>query len=208
MANANCRQDTHKNLEKRRTLLEVIGREVRAVRCKQNLTVANLANLSQVSRSLLSKIENGSTLPSLRTMKSIALALSVPLTTFFRGLEEIRTAVHSKAGVDGEVGGAGTQAAHQYKSLGHIGSNVSGVVVEPHLITLPEKINVLPSFQHNGLEMLYVLEGEINYRHGQNLFALKPGDTLFFDANAPHGPEGLVKLPIKFLSIIAYHQAH
>ena len=36
---------------------------------------------------------------------------------------------------------------------------------------------------------------------------LKPGDSLFFDADAPHGPEGLVKLPARYLSIIAYPQA-
>jgi hypothetical protein len=29
------------------------------------------------------------------------------------------------------------------------------------------------------------------------------GDSLFFDSDSPHGPEELLKLPIRFLSIIA-----
>jgi hypothetical protein len=33
---------------------------------------------------------------------------------------------------------------------------------------------------------------------------MKPGDSLFFDADAPHGPEELVQLPIRFLSVISY----
>ena len=38
------------------------------------------------------------------------------------------------------------------------------------------------------------------------LFPMQPGDSLFFDADAPHGPEVLVKLPSKYLSIISYPQ--
>jgi ribulose-5-phosphate 4-epimerase/fuculose-1-phosphate aldolase len=53
---------------------------------------------------------------------------------------------------------------------------------------------------------LFMLEGEVDYRHGDQVYALKPGDSLFFDADAPHGPEGLVKLPARYLSVIAYPQ--
>jgi hypothetical protein len=30
------------------------------------------------------------------------------------------------------------------------------------------------------------------------------GDSLFFDADAPHGPEELTKLPIRLISVIVY----
>ena len=53
-------------------------------------------------------------------------------------------------------------------------------------------------------EFVYVLEGEVVYRHADKLYPMKPGDSLFFDADAPHGPEELVKLPIRFLSVISY----
>lgn len=209
MAHAHLRQDPHKVREEREKVLEVaIGREVRAFRSKQNFTVAELANLTGLSIGMLSKIENGNTSPSLTTLQTLAHALSVPLTAFFRGFEETRTAVHTKAGEGVDVDRAGTRAGHQYNLLGHIGSNASGVVVEPYLITLSEHTDIFPIFQHDGIEMLYVLEGEVDYRHGDNLYTLKPGDTLFFDADAPHGPEGLLKLPIRYLSIITYPQAN
>ncbi len=51
-----------------------------------------------------------------------------------------------------------------------------------------------------------MLEGEVVYRHGDQLFQMQPGDSLFFDADAPHGPEQLVKLPSRYLSIISYPQ--
>jgi uncharacterized cupin superfamily protein len=56
------------------------------------------------------------------------------------------------------------------------------------------------------MEFLYMLEGEVIYRHGDQLFQMQPGDSLFFDADAPHGPEQLMKLPSKYLSIISYPQ--
>ena len=49
-----------------------------------------------------------------------------------------------------------------------------------------------------------MLEGELSYRHGGKIYTLEPGDTLFFDSDAPHGPEELRKLPIRFLSVISY----
>jgi uncharacterized cupin superfamily protein len=57
------------------------------------------------------------------------------------------------------------------------------------------------------VELLYMLEGEVTYRHGDQLFHLEPGDSLFFDADAQHGPEVLDKLPARYLSVISYKQA-
>ena len=99
---------------------------------------------------------------------------------------------------------AGTRAGHQYNLLGHLKSVSSGVVVEPYLITLTEKSDKFPTFQHDGVETIYMLEGIVEYRHDDRLFRLEPGDTLFFEADAPHGPEILVKLPAKFISVISH----
>ena len=200
-------QDPHKSGEPREKVLEVaIGREVRAFRRQHNITVADLARTTGLSIGMLSKIENGVTSPSLTTLQTLANALSVPLTSFFRGFEEQREAVHVKAGAGAEAGGRGTRAGHQYNLLGHIGSNTSGVIVEPYLITLTEESDVFPAFQHGGIETIYMLEGVVEYRHGDQTYMLHPGDTLFFDADAPHGPDVLVELPARYLSIISYPQ--
>lgn len=52
--------------------------------------------------------------------------------------------------------------------------------------------------------MLHVLEGEVVYRHADRLYPMGRGDSLFFDADAPHGPEEMRRLPIRFLSVISY----
>ena len=200
-------QDPHSLRETREKVLEVaIGREVRAHRRKQEITVADLSETTGLSIGMLSKIENGNTSPSLTTLQTLANALAVPITAFFRGFEEVRSAVHTKSGEGVEIERRGTRANHQYNLLGHIGTNSSGVIVEPYMSTLTEESDVFPTFQHGGMEMIYMLEGEVNYRHGERIYHLEPGDTLFFDADSPHGPEELISLPAKYLSVISYPQ--
>jgi transcriptional regulator with XRE-family HTH domain len=200
-------QDPHRVRDSREKVLEVaIGREVRSHRRQQNITVAELSSITGLSIGMLSKIENGVTSPSLTTLQTLANALSVPLTAFFKGFEQQREAVHTKAGEGVEMEREGTRANHQYNLLGNIGANTSGVIVEPYLITLTEKSDVFPTFQHGGIETIYMLEGQVDYRHGDNLYSLRPGDTLFFDADAPHGPELLISLPARYISVIAYPQ--
>jgi transcriptional regulator with XRE-family HTH domain len=198
-------QDPHAIRDPREMVLEVaIGREVRASRKKLGVTVADLAAATNISLGMLSKIENGNTSPSLTTLQALARALGVSVTSFFRRFEEEHRAVFVKAGEGVDVERRGTRAGHQYNLLGHIESNASGVIVEPYLITITKETDVFPTFQHAGMEFLYMLEGEVTYRHGENLYRMTPGDSLFFDADAPHGPEGLTKLPMRYLSIISY----
>lgn len=204
---AKLSQNPHAVKEPREKNLEVaIGRQVRELRKRQRMTGSDLAAQTGLSVGMLSKIENGVISPSLNTLQVLADALRVPLVQLFSGFEEPRGAMHVKAGKAVEIERAGTRAGHQYHLLGHIGSNNSGVVVEPYLIVLTDKSDRFPAFQHEGIELLYMLEGRMGYRHGDQVYDMEPGDSLLFDADSPHGPEELVKLPAKYLSIISYPQ--
>jgi transcriptional regulator with XRE-family HTH domain len=196
-------QNPHEMSGARDNDLEVsIGREVREFRQKMELTVAELAKLSGLSIGMLSKIENGLSSPSLSTLKALSKALNIPVTAFFRKYEEERDASYVPAGTGLIIERRGTRAGHQYQLLGH--SIDKRIAVEPYLITLTEESEVFPLFQHSGMEFIYMLEGKVNYRHGDKLYRLEPGDALFFNADAPHGPDELTNLPARFLSIISY----
>lgn len=202
-------QDPHALKPPRERVLEVaIGRAVRGLRKRHNITGADLAAATGLSVGMLSKIENGVTSPSLATLQALARALGVPLTALLADYDQDRAAVMVRAGQGVEIERRGTRAGHQYRLLGHLGANASGVIVEPYLITLTAASDTFPTFQHAGLEFLHILEGAVTYRHGANRYDLGPGDSLFFDADAPHGPEELTRLPLRFLSIICYPQAN
>jgi transcriptional regulator with XRE-family HTH domain len=183
-------------------LEQAIGNEVRRSREKLNLTMTELAKAAKMSVGMLSKVENAKSSLSLASLESLAQALQVPVTSLFRSYEEVRDATFVKAGEGLKIERRGTRAGHQYQLLGHTRNRP--LIVEPYLITLSETSDVFPVFQHDGIEFLYILEGEVGYRHGDKVYRLAAGDSLFFDADVPHGPEELRKLPIRFLSIISH----
>lgn len=187
-----------------RQLEVAIGQEIRAVRKHAGITVADLAEQSGISLGMLSKIENGLTSPSLTTLNAVSQALGIPMSQLLRRFEEDRQAVQVKSGEGVMAERRGSRAGHQYQLLGVLGPNQSGVVVEPYMITLTDESDVFPTFQHDGLEFLYFLEGRLEYRHGDKIYLMEPGDSLFFDADAQHGPHKLLDLPARYLSIITY----
>ena len=196
-------QDPHALSGATENRLEVaIGREVRGFRKALDMTATELAKAAGLSAGMLSKIENGMTSPSLATLQALSGALHVPVTAFFRRYEETREATHVRSGQGLVIERRGTRAGHQYQLLGH--STGKRLVVEPYLITLTQQSDVFPLFRHSGVEFLYMLEGRVNYRHADKTYLLEPGDSLFFDSDAPHGPDDLIQLPARYLSIICY----
>jgi transcriptional regulator with XRE-family HTH domain len=183
---------------------EAIGAQVRALRKRQDMTMAELAGQAGLSAGMLSKVENGAISPSLSTLQSLAGALNVPMTSFFADFDQKHEVTHVKGGRGLAIERRGTRAGHQYRLLGH--PFPGDIAYEPYLITLTDEAEAYPNFRHQGMEFVYVLEGEVGYRHGRRVYHLKPGDSLFFNASAAHGPEELRKLPVKFLSVIVFQR--
>ena len=183
--------------------LEVsIGRRVRLLRQRLQLTATELAAEAGLSPGMLSKIENGGTSPSLSTLQALSRALNVPMTSFFADFEERRDCSYVRAGQGVLIERRGTKSGHRYELLGH---SLSGdIIVEPYLITLSQDAEPYVLFQHEGVEFLYMLTGKVIYRHADKLYPMSAGDALFFDAGAPHGPEELLERPMTYLSIINY----
>ncbi len=182
------------------TLEASIGVQVKKLRAGLDMTIGDLAKVSGLSPGMVSKIENGQTSPSLATLQALANALNTPIATFFRTFDEKRDATYVKKGEGLTIERRGSRAGHVYQLLGH--SVRSEVRIEPYLITLEKDADSYPVFQHPGHEFIYMLKGDVTYRHADQTYRLKPGDSLFFDAEAIHGPEELNKLPAVYLSII------
>src|SRR5690349_22286900 len=63
-------------------LAAVIAERVRELRQQLGLTVAHLAELTGLSKGMLSKVENMQASPSLATLARLSVALKVPVTAF------------------------------------------------------------------------------------------------------------------------------
>ncbi len=180
-----------------------LGNTVRELRLMHGLTIAEVAERAGISRGMLSKIENAQTATSLETLSRLAQALGVSMSTLFRRYDvPAGGAQLVKKGEGMEVVRRGTKRGHTYHLLAYDQGPTK--LFEPFLITIDQESEVFPTFEHPGTEFIHMLEGLIEYRHGQNTYRLEPGDTLTFQGNIPHGPERLIACPIRFLSIIIY----
>lgn len=180
-----------------------LGSTVRELRLRHGLTIAEVADQMGISRGMLSKIENAQTATSLETLAKLASALGVSLSVLFRNYNVPEGGAQLvKQGAGMEVVRRGTKCGHTYHLLAYDQGPTK--LFEPFLITMDDESAVFPTFEHPGTEFIYMLEGKIEYRHGQSTYLLESGDSLTFRGDIPHGPEKLIELPIRFLATIHY----
>jgi DNA-binding XRE family transcriptional regulator/quercetin dioxygenase-like cupin family protein len=183
-------------------LERAIGARVRRIRQESGATLVEMAVRTGISKPMLSKIEHAQTSCSLTTLARLADALDVPVTSFFRGADVDREAVYTPAGSGPRIVARGTRVGHDYTLLGSLRGPHKRQ--EAHLVTLTEQSEEFPLFQHPGHELLYMLEGVMVYAHGESSYTMRPGDALQLDGEGLHGPQQLVELPIRFLSVLAH----
>ena len=183
-----------------------LGRVARRIREGQGLTLAEVAARAGISAAMLSRLETGRASPSLETIVSLASALGVRPSHLLQEIgSEDEDAQLVPAGHGLEVVRRGTRRGHTYHLLA--AQRGPRKVFEPFLVTLTDRSEVFPGFEHPGTEFIHLLSGQIMYRLGGRSYHLRPGDSLTFRGEVAHGPEKLVKVPIRMLSIIIYGAA-
>lgn len=184
-------------------LTQALGIAIRELRQRHKLTIAQVSEQADISRGMLSKIETGQITPGLDSLARIARALGVSMSMLFRHYDApAGSAQHVKKGQGMEVVRRGTKSGHSYELLAYDQGPIK--LFEPFMISMNEPSESFPTFQHPGTEFIHMIEGTLEYRHGQTLYVLEPGDTLTFEGEITHGPERLLKPPIRFLSLIIY----
>ena len=180
-----------------------IGRVARRIRDELGLTLATVAQQARISPGMLSRLETGRVSPSLETIVALAEALGVRPALLLQEVgDETGGAQHVPESQGLEVVRRGTKRGHTYHLLA--AQRGPRKVFEPFLVTLTDKSEIFPGFQHPGTEFIHNLSGEIRYRQGKESYLLKEGHSLTFSGEIAHGPERLIKVPVRMLSIIIY----
>jgi len=173
------------------------------LRLQHGLTLGEVSSLVGISTSMLSRIENGITAPSIETLEQIANGLGISISKIFQGYDlPISAAQFVKKNTGMEVVRRGTRSGHTYQLLAY--NQGPQKTFEPFLITLDDPGEEFSPFEHTGTEFIYMLEGSVEYRVGAETFILEPGDSLTFRGEVPHRPERHIKAPIRFLATIHY----
>jgi transcriptional regulator with XRE-family HTH domain len=181
-----------------RTLLQEIGAKIKKVRREKGLTVQAVADRVGVSKGLISRIENGHNLPSLPVLIGIIKGLDTSLNSFFRDIEKI------------ENQSVNIIRAEDLKPLK---LNESGSVIFPmkkkkldNLIISTNILEISPGTllkktKQDSLKYKFILEGQLQYKIGEKVYALNKGDSFYFDGNEPHFPANHSNKAVRILEI-------
>jgi transcriptional regulator with XRE-family HTH domain len=183
-----------------------IGERIKKLRLKKSMGLVELGKHTGLSASFLSQLETGRVVPTLRNLARIAMVFSKDLSYFFEPEPHTLFRIHRKhervrlpqTGVD--------DPTYYFESLGYM---VPDRHLDPYyaeFIPLKSTVDVRPHV-HPGYEFLFMLEGELDLRHGDKTHLVQPGDSVYFDASTPHSYRCAGKTSAIAL-IVTMHQQH
>ncbi len=176
-----------------------LGKRIKEFRLKKGLTLQKLEEKTGFTKGYLSKVENTKKAPPVSTLVILARALEVSLSEIFGEKEEKSSISHVKRNQRQVVARNGTVFGYSYQTLAH---KFFKKQMEPYILTLPVKPKEVALFQHDGEEILFVLEGTMKFFHGDQEFIAEEGDCLYFDASVPHHGICQGKKEVKCLMVI------
>jgi mannose-6-phosphate isomerase-like protein (cupin superfamily) len=150
-------------------------------------------------------LETGRVVPTLRNLARIAMVFSKDLSYFFESEQHTVLRIHRRSDRV-RLPQSGVQTpTYYFESLGYM---VPDRCMDPFIAEfLPvEQEMEIRAHTHQGYEFLYVLEGQLGLRHGEQKYVLEAGDAAYFDANAPHSYVCAGTTPAGAI-IVTMHQA-
>jgi transcriptional regulator with XRE-family HTH domain len=176
-----------------------IAQKIRATRLGKNLTIQQLATRTQVSKGLLSKIENSRTIPSLPVFVTLIQSLDISLKDFFKDMILINGKEYLlvKRGQCVPLQREG-QAGFNYEFI--LSQNVPNCTMEAVLLTIePGATGSAPT--SHGFEFKYILSGTCEYQINNEVLLLEEGDAIYFDASIPRLPRNKSRKKVIMLGI-------
>lgn len=182
-----------------------IGKRIKDIRKENNLTINELANRANVSNGLISRIENGRTIPSLPVLLDLIQSLEIDASYFFEGVEKDSTSKflyipkENQQVIEKEMEAKGFKYMHIFsKSLNSLGFEAVLLTLEPN--SKREKVIT------DAWEFKYVLKGKVKYIIDQEEIILSEGDALYFNGRHPHVPESISEESCIMLVLYLYSE--
>jgi transcriptional regulator with XRE-family HTH domain len=187
------------NSVKRYHAIAAIGRRIRRLRQRRGLSLDGVASKAGISRSLVSKIENGRVSSPIATLANVAAALDTTVGHLI-GASSDPPCVIVRRREGKPISGADTAIGYAYEALGHRRLEKR---MEPFLVTYPPGLAEAPRRSHGGEAFLFVLRGRVELCHDRERHILGPGDSAYFDNQLPHGARALGRTPALALVVTA-----
>ena len=176
-----------------------IGKRIRALRRQNRMTLEALSKQSGFTKGYLSKVEKSEKAPPISTLGTIARVLNVTIS-FLLGEDNSTVPISLVKKSERQlITRDGTIVGYSYESVAHKFRNK---IMEPFILTLPVKPKKKKFYQHEGQELIFILEGTMKFNHGSEVLIVEEGDCVYFDANIPHFGESLGDKAVKCFMVV------
>ncbi len=177
-------------------LSENIGKRIKKFRQEHELSMAELSKLSGVSISMISKIEHGKSQPPISTYDNIAKGLGVSLSQLFVETNEKGNLTMVKANERYIIAKSNYVASPLSREL-------NDKKMEPFYCEYRPSETFAPPNTHENQEVLYVLEGVMEFKYGNQILTLKEGDCINYHGEIPHSARALGPGGVKTILIVS-----
>lgn len=160
-----------------------IGARIRFLRKQRNMTLDQLSVLSNLTKSYVSKVERGVSVPSISTAMRLAESFNITVSQLLgeEGYEDSVSIVRKNE--RRAFMRAGVKSGYNYEL---IAAPKKFKCMEPYIMRPPMQFQDKRVFEHSGEELLYVLSGSVEIELSGKVTRLNAGDTIYFDAHLPH----------------------
>lgn len=161
----------------------IVAKRIKALRLDRAMTLREVAAATGLTEGLISKIENHRVSPPIATLSKIATALGVKLGYFFREDETYVGYAVKRADEAKKQMRRSRRTGYDYSLLA---SGKPARRLEPFLVRLSPGARQKRHLLHSGDEFVYVMNGALSFQWGREVFLLKEGDSITYDAGVPH----------------------
>lgn len=176
-----------------------IGKRIKTLRTQKGITLEQLAAMTYFTKGYLSKVEKSKKSPPVATLGMIARALGVNVSALL-GEDGPRTSLSLvRKNERPLISRDGTAFGYSYEAVAYRYPNK---IMEPFLLTLPIKPKKRTFYQHEGEEILFVIQGTMKFFHGHVEYIVNEGDCVYFDSRLPHFGESIGTPEVKCLMVI------
>jgi len=176
-----------------------IGKRIKSFRTQKQITLEGLAQRTGFTKGYLSKVEKSKKSPPVSTLGIIARALGVTISALL-GEEAPRTSFCLVRKDERPlIARNGTAFGYSYEAMAYRFPNKT---MEPFLLTLPVKPKKRTLYQHEGEEILFVIQGTMKFFHGNEEYIVDEGDCIYFDSGIPHWGESVGPEEVKCFMVI------
>ncbi|MGZ3872371.1 MAG: helix-turn-helix domain-containing protein [Mucilaginibacter sp.] len=182
-----------------------ISNRIKERRREKNITVQELAVRANVSKGLISQIENSRTIPSLMVLIEIIKALEIDLNEFFKDIHAKNTDLPILVKRKNEYDHFEKEHASGFHYQRIFTKSVNPSTIDMVILEL-EPDALRPLVETDAFEYKYVLSGDIEYQFNEDRIILGQGDSMLFDGRIPHTPKNLGSTTASMLVIYFFEE--